>query len=101
MTRRQELHKILCSIVGSENVYFQPPDSVAMKYPAIRYSLSDVKNESANNNTYIQTRFYNVIVIDKNPDSIISDKISKLVNCRFDRAYSANNLNHYAYTIYY
>lgn len=101
MNRRLELHEVLCDILGSRNVYYQPPESVKMKYPAIRYSRSDVENNFANNKVYMQSHEYEVIVIDRNPDSDIVDKVSSLPRCRFNRHYTADNLNHDVFTLYY
>ena len=100
MERRLELHEILCKILGSRNVYFQPPASIQMKYPAIVYSRTVIDNVHANNNVYLQFPGYEVIVIDRNPDSEIVHKVSQLPNCRFDRHYTADNLNHDAFTLY-
>ena len=41
MKTRYELHEFLCEILGSRNVYFQPPESVKMKYPAIVYERTE------------------------------------------------------------
>lgn len=101
MRPRLEFHEILCNILGSRNVYFQPPASVKMSYPAIVYRLDYIQNQSADNLVYSQDRRYQVIVIDKDPDSKISDEVSKLPQCVFDRSYNADNLNHFSYTIYY
>ena len=100
MASRLDLHEILCSILESRNVYFQPPESLKIQYPAIVYSLSNIKNNHANNKVYTQSRSYQIIVIDKSPDSIISDKISQLPYCKFDRSYVSDGLNHYVYTLY-
>ena len=40
-------------------------------------------------------------VIDKNPDSEIVGKVSALPNCKFNRAYQKDNLNHYVFTLFY
>ena len=107
MNKRLELHEILCEIInitepnGDGHVYFQPPASVKMKYPAIRYSLSDVDIKRANNAIYKQHKAYEVILIDSDPDTEYFDKMSKLNFCRFNRHYVADNLNHYVFTIYY
>ena len=101
MASRLELHEILCNILGSRNVYFQPPESVKMKYPAMVYSLSGMRNNHANNKVYAQMRSYQITVIDASPDSLISDRISKLPYCSFDRFYPSDGLNHYVYTLYY
>lgn len=101
MSTRLELHELLCEILGSEHVYFQPPESIRMQYPAIVYSRDDIENEPANNKPYIQSTVYNVIVIDADPDSEIVDRISKLPMCIFDRHYAADNLNHDSFTLYF
>lgn len=72
-----------------------------MEYPAIRYSLNNMDNRSANNSVYMQTNSYEIIVIDKDPDSEIRDKVSKLPRVRFNRHYTSDNLNHYVFTLIY
>ena len=97
MGNRIDLHKVL----GSKNVYFQPPESVKMKYPAIVYSLSRIENRNANNSVYKQNNAYDVILIDSDPENETVNRISRLPLCRFDRYYVSNNLNHYAFTLYF
>lgn len=101
MSTRLELHELLCDCLGSRNVYFQPPESIKMQYPAIVYSRDDIENDHANNGTYMQSTVYNIIVIDPDPDSEVVQKVSKLPMCTFDRHYAADNLNHDSFTIYY
>lgn len=101
MGNRIDLHKILCEVLGSKNVYFQPPESVKMKYPAIVYSLSRIENRNANNSVYKQNNAYDVILIDSDPENETVNRISRLPLCRFDRCYVSNNLNHYAFTLYF
>lgn len=101
MHRREELHEILCETLGSRNVYFQPPESIKMQYPAIVYSRDDIDNNFANNSVYMQSLAYSVIVIDSDPDSEVVDKVSKLPRCQYDRHYKSDNLNHDIFTIYY
>lgn len=98
---RVELQALLEEILGSRNVYFQPPATIQMKYPAIVYSLDDIDTQFANNNSYLANKSYEVIVIDKNPDSKIPDKLLQVPLCRFNRFYTADNLNHFAFTIFY
>lgn len=99
MASRLELHALLRSIVP--NVYYQPPPSVRMNYPAIVYSRKNIDNTFANDSVYKQDHFYELIVIDKNPDSVYVEAISKLPKCNYDRHYTADNLNHDVFTIYY
>lgn len=101
MDRREELHEILCEALGSRNVYFQPPESIKMQYPAIVYSRDDINNDFANNSVYMQSLAYSVTVIDSDPDSEVVDKVSILPRCQYDRHYKTDNLNHDVFTIYY
>ena len=97
--RRLELHEKLKEL--TPNVYFQPPSSVHMKYPAIRYELSRIDLTSADNKPYFLDRAYQVTVIDADPDSEIVEKLSKWQMCRFNRTYTADNLNHFVFILYY
>lgn len=101
MRPRKDLHEILKNILGSENVYFQPPPTFQMKYPCIVYSRDDVETKFAGNLPYARDKRYQVTVIDKNPDSVIPDKIGALRECVFDRFYTADNLNHDVFTLFF
>jgi hypothetical protein len=101
MGERLDLSAKFKEILGSDNVYFQPPASIKMRYPAIVYSLKNLGNTHANDSVYRQLPEYQVIVIDRNPDSEIMRKVSVLPYCRFDRYYAADNLNHYVFSIHY
>lgn len=101
MDRRIELHEILCEALGSRNVYFQPPTSVQMKYPAIVYSREDIENIFGDNRVYQQSYFYQVTVIDKDPDSKIVHRVSNIPMCIYDRHYVSDNLNHDVFRICY
>lgn len=101
MVNRLELHELLCETLGSRQVYFQPPSSIRMKYPAIIYSRSRIGNKFANDSIYNQSYQYSITVIDEDPDSEIVERVSKLPMCSFDRHYTADNLNHDTFTIYY
>lgn len=101
MADRLQLHELLCSILGSRNVYFQPPESIRMNYPAIVYALDAIENTYANDRVYLSERRYAVTVIDVDPDSLIADKIAMLPLCRFNRLYTSDNLNHYVFELYF
>ena len=102
MASRLELQAELCAALGSRNVYFQPPESVKMNYDAIRYWLSGKSLRRANNKIYNSTNRYDGVVITRDPDTTIPDEIlSRFEMCSFGRPYTADNLNHYPFTIYY
>ena len=101
MANRPDLQAMLEEILGSRNVYFDPPESVRMKYPAIRYSRKKIGNTYANNSVYRQNNSYELIVIYDDPDSDLPIRISTLPFSSHDRSYKANNLYHDVFTIYY
>lgn len=101
MASRLDLHEILCSILGSRNVYFQPPESIKLEYDCIIYSRKNIDNVFADNSVYRQHDSYEVIIIYEDPDSEIPRKLSLLPMCSFDRHYTSDNLNHDVFTLYY
>jgi hypothetical protein len=101
MGERTDLQDLLELLLGSENVYFQPPESLAMSYPCIVYSRNYLKSTFADNGPYAIDKCYNVTIIDKNPDSLVLDKIAALPKCKFDRHFTADNLNHDVFSLYF
>jgi hypothetical protein len=101
MASRPNLQTMLEKLLGSRNVYFQPPASVHMKYPAIVFSRGGIDNIHANDAVYNQFYPYEVTVIDPHPDSEIVKKISKLPMCKWNRHFKSDNLNHDVFTLYY
>lgn len=99
--RRLELHEKLCEILGSRNVYFQPPESIKMKYPCIRYERSGINTEYADNKAYRKLKQYTITVIDRDPDSELIDRVLELPFSSFSRHYVADNLNHDVSVLYY
>lgn len=101
MAKRADLQTLFEDILGSRNVYFQPPTSVQMNYPAIVYSRSLILNKNANNSVYKQDVAYDVTVIYSDPDSELPMTISRLPTCRFDRSFVKDNLYHDTFTLYF
>lgn len=102
MADRLELQSELEELLGSRNVYFNPPESLKMKYPCIRYSAESPDVKRANNGIYMLTRKYEGVVIDPNPDSIIAESILNTFQmCSLGSPYPADNLNHFPFTLYY
>lgn len=101
MGSRQALQTMLEMLLGSDNVYFQPPPTIQLKYPAIVYSLSNMETVKADNDKYLMHKEYMLIYIHKNPDDTITETITKIPMCRFDRRYVSDNMYHDTYTLYY
>ena len=99
---RLRFQEALEEILGSEEVYFQPPSSVRMAYPAIVYHRASEHSAYANNAPYIWYPCYDVTLIDPDPDSEFVKKIRDGFRyCFFQRPFTADNLNHYLFRIYY
>lgn len=98
---RIELQNLLEGILGTRNVYYQPPESIRMEFPAIVYSLNRIRNNHADNSVYIKNKEYELMVIDWDPESEIIEKVLELPFCRFDRSYKADDLNHFVFTLNY
>ena len=100
MNRRILLHNMLCNVLGCPTtgkdcrVYFQPPTSAEMKYPAIVYSRNRINNTYADDGVFLSNRQYTIIVIDKNPDSNIVTEVSKIKSIQHNTSYTCDNLNH-------
>ena len=99
MAQRLELQALLATL--APKVYFQPPPSLAMEYPCIVYSRDNVKTEYADDQPYKLRTRYQVTVIDRDPDSPIPAKVAALPSALFDRFYTADNLNHDVYQLFF
>ena len=101
MAPRALLQTALEAILGSNRVYFQPPENLKMSYPCIVYERDSEEVIYADNHPYHGTKRYSVTVIDRDPDSLIPDRVSKLPMCRFSTHFKTDNLNHDSYNIYH
>ncbi len=102
--RRSGLDKYLRSIVkercGSENVYYQPPANLRMKYPCICYEFAKIRNRDADDRVYGQTFHYRVTVIDTKPDSEMTAAVSLLTKASHDRQFISDNLYHDVFDVW-
>lgn len=101
MASRLDLQNKLEALLGNRNVYYQPPESLKMKYPAIRYSISDISSRHADNMKYTNFDNYEIIVIDNNPDNKVIRKILELPHSSYERHYISNNLHHDIINLYF
>lgn len=100
-SKRLELHDVFKEILGTDHVYFQPPESIRLKYPCIVYELEDITPRYADNAPYQLHDSYQVTLITKDPIDDLRHKIAALPFTRFSRYFPADNLNHFVYIIYY
>ncbi len=101
MDRRLELQEILENILGSRNVYYQPPSNTKLKYPCIIYGRSSLHTRHADNSIYINKVRYDVQLISTTPDNELVNKILSVPYCTYDRYYNVDGLSHDSFTIFY
>lgn len=101
MAPRLDLHAIFKEILDTGQVYFQPPPDVQMEYPCIVYKRDFVLINYADDNPYKYMKRYLVTVIDRDPDSAIPDKVRQLPMCSYDRFYTADQLNHDVFKLFF
>ena len=102
MASRLELHEELCDLLGSKNVYFQPPETIKLHYPCIVYQRNTGDTQFANNFPYTFKIQYLVTVITKDPDTDLINRIAMhFPMSRMDRHFTNQNLNHDVFMIYY
>lgn len=79
----------------------QVPKNITLTYPCIKYSLSRVDMKHANNAAYREKRYYQIILIDKEPEGPLFDRLLKIPHIRLDRNDVVENLYHYYFTLLY
>jgi hypothetical protein len=99
MAPRLQLHQLLETF--TEHVYFQPPANIHLEYPCIIYKRDFANTEFADDNPYNHTLRYMITIIDPNPDSEIPGKVASMPMSLFNRFYTADDLNHDVYNVYY
>ena len=101
MASRLDLQTFLEELLESKNVYFQPPESVKMKYPAIVYALDDIENVHADNGVYSSHRHFTVTVNDSDTVRELVGNVDSIHTRRFERYYASENLNHWNFSLYF
>lgn len=102
MDRRLEFRNELKSVMDSNELYFQPPDGKKITYPCAIYKILNINMDHADDLVYKHIVGWQVTIIDRNPDSVYPERLmNKFRHVRFDRSFTADNLNHFVFTIYY
>lgn len=101
MRSRLDLHNELVELLGSTNVYFQPPENIKLKYPCIVYERSNYDVDWADNIPYKTCKQYKVTLIYRDPDSELPDKMIFMPYCKMTNHLVTENLNHDYFTIFY
>lgn len=101
MGRRDDLQLELEEILGSKNVYFQPPPNVNLSYPCIVYNLSSIRPRFADNIPYRLTSRYTITYIDRKPESDVILKLAQRPLTVMDRTLRVEGLNHTYFSTYF
>lgn len=100
MARRLELQDILEAI--KPNVYFQPPDNLALQYPCIVYGRDlGAYKAFADNSGYRLVPRYQVTLISRDPDDPAFDQLGILPKCAHVRSFVTDGLNHDVFELYH
>ena len=100
-SQRLLFHNALTALLGSSNVYFQPPPDRQMQYPCIVYERDNQSVKRANNSAYNLKPRYQVTYIDQNPDGDPIDALAVFPLSAFSRHFVTSGLNHDVFSIYY
>lgn len=102
MGRRQNLHDELKALLGTNNCWFQPPESIKLRYPCIIYELETPDVLRADDMAYRRVNKYGLTYITLNPDDpMIESIVDHFPMCRLSRPFTSDGLNHYYYDLYY
>lgn len=116
-TTRLDFDSKLREILGSDNVYFSPPESIKLLYPCIIYELEPYDTDRADNRHYFLHTKYTVTYIDRDPDSgefkekekyeheeganMVQKILYSFPFSSVNRRFVQDNLNHNVLTIYF
>lgn len=100
MASRLSLHNELLTFIP--NVYFQPPSNTQMIFPCIVYNKTPKMRHFADDVIYLSQQQYQIMVIEKDPDSDVADRIERhFQHCGISQHYTVDNLNHTTLSLYY
>lgn len=91
MGQRLNLSNLLRNLLGSNNVYFEPPSDFKMKFPCIVYERAKLEPDYADNLPYKIDKVYYVTCIYDDPDSDLPLKLAQLPMSAHQRHYQSDN----------
>lgn len=102
MANRLDLHAELLALMEGNPVYFQPPESIKLKYPCLVYSRRAGDTKYADNYPYNYKPEYQLTLIDKDPDSkFVLKLIMAFPMIRHTNFFISDNLNHDVFALFY
>lgn len=105
MASRLQLHEELVGVLNDPDaVYFQPPASMYMTYPCIKYKKVGRLIEKADNGIFRKLDRYQITLITDDPDDeSLSEAMFEHFGARlgFEQKYTADDLYHEVYSLVY
>lgn len=102
MPSRIDMQAKLEHILGSRNVYFEPPESVMLRYPCFVYKRRPTSLRRADDSAYTRINHYEVTYISKDPDSgIIDTMLDNYQMCSHSQTFTTDTLSHEVFDVYY
>jgi hypothetical protein len=97
-----DLQNELKELLGSDNVYFQPPSNLRMQYPCIVFNRGSANHNYANNKVYKFVPRYSVTYISYDPDpDLIKRMVEHFQMIKYDNHYVSDNLQHDVFSLYW
>lgn len=102
MLKRVDIQEKFKFLLGSNNVYYQPPANLKMKYPAIVYSLDGLDVKRFDNTRLINKNCFSVTHIYRNEsENLVETMLKNFEYISFDNRSIADGIYNDHYTIYW
>lgn len=102
MKERIDLHNELCYIIGTSQAYYQPPESMRLRYPCFVYERNPGYTTRANNQLYHYEHNYQLTYItDDSETDVPLTVLGHFQKCRYERSFVSDNLYHHVFDLYY
>lgn len=91
----EQLKTFMIKNLGVDNVYFQPPENLLMKYPCIVYHLATINTRHADDAIYKMDYRYDIKLIELEPDTGMATKfLTEFPKMHFGTPYNTDGLYH-------
>lgn len=102
MLKRVDIQEKFKFLLGSNNVYYQPPANLKMKYPAIVYSLDGLDVKRFDNTRLINKNCFSVTHIYRNEsENLVEAMLKNFEYVSFDNRSIVDGIYNDHYTIYW
>lgn len=102
MLKRVDIQEKFKFLLGSNNVYYQPPANLKMKYPAIVYSLDGLDVKRFDNIRLINKNCFSVTHIYRNEsENLVEAMLKNFEYISFDNRSIVDGIYNDHYTIYW